>query len=133
MSQAESNVLIIFRRIAEALDMLSDDDLKKLSDPQYVIEMKAIRRRAKDEPSQPTLDTSADDAIAQITLLPNRREAQAVLDSRFPSKKAIEMIARRLDIPIVRQDKVEELRDKIVEATVGARIRSQAIQGTTGA
>jgi hypothetical protein len=60
----------------------------------------------------------------------SRQEAQAFLDARYSSKKAMEMIARRLDLPIVRQDKVEDLRDKVVEATVGARIRSQAIQGT---
>lgn len=133
MSQAEINILIVFRRLTEALDALSEDELKKLSDPQYAVEIKAIRRRAKDDASLFPSDTSAEDAIAQITSLPSRQDAQALLDSKFSSKKALEMIARKLDIPIIRQDKVEDLRDKIVEATVGARIRSQAIQGTTGA
>ena len=55
-----------------------------------------------------------------------------MLDDKYPSKKVLEVIARKLDIPITRQDKIEDLRDKIVEATVGAKIRSQAIQGTTG-
>lgn len=133
MSQAEINLLIVFRRLAEALDSLSEDELKKLSDPQYVVDIKAVRRRTKDEPSLLPADTSAEDAIAQITALPTRQEAQVLLDKKYPSKKALELIARKLDIPIIRQDKVEDLRDKIVEATVGARIRSQAIQGTTGA
>lgn len=133
MSQAEINILIVFRRLGEALDALSEDELKKLSDPQYVVEIKAIRRRAKDDTNLFPPDTSAEEAIAQITSLPSRQDAQALLDSKFSSKKALELIARKLDIPIIRQDKVEDLRDKIVEATVGARIRSQAIQGTTGA
>jgi hypothetical protein len=133
MTQAEITLLIVFRRLTEALDALSEDELKKLSDPQYAVEIKAVRRRAKDELNLLPADTLAEDAIAQITSLPSRQEAQALLDSRFPSKKALEIIARKLDIPIIRQDKVEDLRDKIVEATVGAKIRSQAIQGTTGA
>jgi hypothetical protein len=133
MSQAEIKILIVFRRIAEALDALSEDELKKLSDPQYIVEVKAIRRRTKDDPGLLLPDTSAEDAIAQIAALPSRQDAQALLDSKFSSKKVLELIARKLDIPIIRQDKVEDLRDKIVEATVGARIRSQAIQGTTGA
>lgn len=133
MSQAEINLLIVFRRLTEALDALSEDELKRLSDPQYAVEIKALRRRTRDEPSLPSPDKSAEDAIAQITSLPNRQDAQALLDLKFPSKKALEAIARQLDIPIIRQDKVEDLRDKIVEATVGARIRSQAIQGTAGA
>jgi len=133
MSQAEISLLIVFRRLTEALDALSEDELKKLSDPQYAVEIKATRRRTKDDSSLLPLDTSAEDAIAQITSLPTRQDAQALLDSRFPSKKALEIIARKLDIPIVRQDRIEDLRDKIVEATVGSRIRSQAIQGTAGA
>lgn len=133
MSQAEINVLIVFRRLTEALDSLSEDELKKLSDPQYTVEVKAVRRRAKDERGLPPPDTSAEEAIAQLTSLPSRQDAQTVLDSKYPSKKALELIARKLDIPIIRQDKIEDLRDKIVEATVGARIRSQTIQGITGA
>ncbi|QKO21099.1 hypothetical protein [Rhodoferax sp. BAB1] len=132
MNKTENNILLVFKRLTEALGALSEDELKKLSDPQYSVELKVIRRRAKDEPSHLSLDTSAEEAIAQITALSNRQDAQALLDSKFSSKKALEMIARKLDIPIIRQDKVEDLRDKIVEATVGARIRSQAIQGTTG-
>ena len=133
MSQAEINILIVFRRLTEALDALSEDELKKLSDPQYAVEIKTVRRRSRDDPSLLPPDAYAEDAIAEITSLPSRQDAQALLDSKFSSKKALEIIARKLDIPIIRQDKVEDLRDKIVEATVGARIRSQAIQGTTGA
>ncbi len=132
MNQTETNILIVFRRIAEALNALSEDELKRLSEPLYTIEVKAVRRRIREEPSQLLPGSSAEDAISQISALSSRQEAQALLDSKFSSKKVLELIARKLDIPINRQDKVEDLRDKIVEATVGARIRSQAIQGTGG-
>lgn len=133
MSQAEVNLLIVFRRLTEALDSLSEDELKKLSDPQFSVEIKAVRRRTKEDQGPLVPDNSAEEAIAQLAAQANRQDAQALLDARYPSKKALELIARKLDIPIIRQDKVEDLRDKIVEATVGARIRSQAIQGTAGA
>lgn len=127
---AEIDLRMVFRRITEALDSLSGEELRRLSDPQYSVEVKVIRRRTKDDSNISSPDISAEDAITQVTALPNRQDAQALLDAKFPSKKALEIIARKLDIPIIRQDKVEDLRDKIVEATVGARIRSQTIQGT---
>ena len=49
MSQAEINIITIFRRIAEAVDALSEDEIKRLSDPQYEVELRAVRRRSKDE------------------------------------------------------------------------------------
>lgn len=132
MSQLKTNVLVVLRRLVEALDSLSEEELKKMSDPQYSIEFKAIRRRSKDESKLHFTDANAEEAITQLSMFSSRQDAQVMLDDKYPSKKVLEVIARKLDIPITRQDKIEDLRDKIVEATVGAKIRSQAIQGTTG-
>ena len=130
MSQSEINILTVFRRLSNALDSLSADELNRLSDPQYSVEIRAIRRRSKEETNSISSDTNVEDVIKEITALGSRQDAQALLDSRYSTRKSLEPIARRLDIPIAKQDKVEVLRDKIIEATVGARIRSQAIQGT---
>lgn len=132
MSYEKGGVSVVFRRIADALELLSDVDLKRLADPQYSLEIKAVRRRAKDDLGVLPADSSVADTIIKITAFSNRRDAQDFLDFHCPSKKSLEVVARALDIPIIRQDKIEDLRDKIVEATVGARIRSQAIQGTGG-
>lgn len=130
MSQAHINIITIFRRIAEAIDSLSEDEIKKLSDPQYEVEIKAIRRRSKDDLATPLDPINVDEIINELTGSATRQDAQTYLDAKYSSKKMLELIARRLDIPIIRQDKAEFLRDKIIETTVGARLRSQAIQGT---
>lgn len=130
MSQAEINIVTIFRRIAEAIDSLSEDEIRRLSDPQYEVEVRAIRRRSKDEIATPQESINIEGVIMEIIGLATRQDAQVYLDTKYSSKKLLELIARRLDIPIIRQDKVDVLRDKIIEATVGARLRSQAIQGT---
>lgn len=130
MSQAEMNIITIFRRIAEAVDALSEEEIKRLSDPLYEVEVRVIRRRSKDEIVAPQEPMNVEGIIRDLTASTTRQDAQSLLDSKYSSKKQLELIARRLDIPIIRQDKVEFLRDKIIEATVGARLRSQAIQGT---
>jgi hypothetical protein len=130
MSQAEINIITIFRRISEAVESLSVDEIKRLSDPQYEVEVKAIRRRSKDELVTPVDLVNVDEIIKELFSSATRQDAQTYLDSKYSSKKLLELIARRLDIPILRQDKVEFLRDKIIETTVGARLRSRAIQGT---
>lgn len=130
MSQTETNVSIVFRRILEALNSLSGEEINNLSDPLYSVEVRVVRRQSKEELTLFSADINVEDAINEVSVLATRQEAQALLDEKYLSRKALEPIARKLDIPIMRQDKVEVLRDKIIEATVGARIRSQAIQGT---
>lgn len=118
-----------FRRLADAIERLSEDNFSKLSDESFNIEVRLTRKRSKGESPPPTHDANLANVIEQLTTFPNREEAQQFLNSNFSTRKAIESIARRLDIPISKQDKVETLRDKVIEATVGARVRSQAIQG----
>ena len=130
MSQVASHLLTAFRRVSEALDGLSNEELERLIDPQYTIEIRLVRRRSRDETTLIPEVANLGNSIQTLTDLPSRDEAKRWLEEKFPSKRALEAIARHLDMPVLRQDKLEELRDKIVEATVGARIRSQAIQGT---
>lgn len=118
------------RRLAVALERMSDEELARLNEPGTEIEIKILRRRARDEPApEPLLDLA--DIVVKLTAAANRSDAAKFLDDSFGTKKVLEQIARHLDVVVSKQDKVETLRDKIIEATVGARLRSAAIQGSS--
>lgn len=117
------------RRLVDAVERLSEDDISKLGDESYSIEIRLTRKRNKEDATSPIQETDLANIIEKLTGLANREEAQHFLNANFPTRKSVELIARQLDIPISKQDKVETLRDKVIEATVGARVRSQAIQG----
>ena len=61
--------------------------------------------------------------------LKTREQGYLFLESTFQNKAGLENFARFIDVPVVKKDKVSQLREKIVEATIGAIIRSKAIQG----
>jgi DNA polymerase III gamma/tau subunit len=116
------------RRLAAVVERMSDEELVRLNEPGTEIEIKMLRRRAKEElPPEERLDLV--DIVANLTACPNRAEASKFLERGFETKKILEQLARHLDVAVLKQDKTETLRDKIIEATVGARLRSEAIQG----
>ena len=117
------------RRLAAAVERMSDDELGKLNDPGFEIEIRAVRRRPKDE-SAPEARLDMADIVAKLTASPSRADASKFLENGFETKKILQQIARHLDVAVLKQDKVETLRDKIIEATVGARLRSDAIKGS---
>lgn len=130
MSASSSLAAAALRRIASALGQMSDEELARLNDPGTEIEIKVTRRRSKDElTTKAPLDLA--DTIAKLTGAASRSDASKFLDESFGTKKALEQVARHLDVVVSKQDKAETLRDKIIEATVGARLRSEAIQGVT--
>lgn len=116
------------RRLAAAVERMSDEELARLNEPGAEIEIKILRRRAKDE-RPPEIQLNLPDIVAKLISSASRADAAKFLDEGFGTKKTLEQIARHLDVVMSKQDKAETLRDKIIEATVGARLRSEAIQG----
>ena len=117
------------RRVAKALERMTEDELSRLTDPNCEIEIRVIRRRSKEE-APPAAALNLNEIVTKLTMLPSRGDASTFLESTFETKRTLDQIARHLDVPVLKQDKVETLRDKIIEATVGARLRSEAIKGT---
>ncbi|QBC45040.1 hypothetical protein [Iodobacter fluviatilis] len=119
---------IILQRLVLALEKLTENEIDKLADPSFDIDIKISRHKQKEvNGSEEIIELNA--FVNEITNFKSREEALIFLGKRFSSKKALEQIARFLDIPNIKQDKIETLREKIVETTTGARIRSEAIQG----
>lgn len=52
--------------------------------------------------------------------------------SKCSSRLDFETIAKRMDIPFQKKDTIERLKEKIIESSIGYKIRSQAIQGNNG-
>ncbi|KQY85973.1 hypothetical protein [Pelomonas sp. Root1444] len=129
MSDEAFRMASALRRLAVAVERLSPDDLTKLNDEASEIEIRiVVRRRQKEEPpAEARIDLA--EVVAKLTALPSRSEAAGFLEGAVETKKGLEQIARHLDVAVLKQDKAETLRDKIIEATVGARLRSEAIKG----
>jgi Holliday junction resolvase len=62
-----------------------------------------------------------------------REEGIKVLAEKVSSKDEVIRLARSLDLPTQKDDNLEQLRAKIIESTIGFRLRSAAIQGTQAA
>ena len=119
-----------FQRIVEALAQLSPKDIQHLQNPLYSVEIRVVKlKRAKEEKADLANNVDIDVLIQTLIQSSNRQEAYDVLEKQCPYKKDLEVIVRQLDVPFSKKDKIADLRDKIIETTVGAKIRSQAIQG----
>lgn len=61
----------------------------------------------------------------------DKEKGKAYLESLNLRKVQYEKILKELDSPFDKKDSIARLISKIIEATIGFRLRSQAIQGTT--
>ena len=67
--------------------------------------------------------------IAKLQEFGTREDGRRFLEASMLGKGQLEQLARLLDLPVSREDKADRLIDKIIEACIGSRLNSEAIQG----
>lgn len=119
----------VLTEVIVQLSNLSNKDFEKINDGTYEISINVKKNRS---PSMVTSVSSAakNQAIAdKLHLCKSREEGIDVLSSNFKNMKDLEQFAKSLDVLVLKQDKIDHVREKIVEATIGAVLRSHVIQG----
>jgi Glu-tRNA(Gln) amidotransferase subunit E-like FAD-binding protein len=118
----------IFNELVSSTEKLSQEELEAIANGDFKIDLKIkVARKNKQNVSL----LSNDDMkiiLKQIESCISREEALQFIDKK--PKRELEEIAGYLDIAYLKSDKVESIKHKIIEYSVGTILRSNAIQGT---
>ena len=122
--------LFEIERFISYLDKLSDNDYKLnngIAKIQYnlVDEKKGNDKELKDAKIS---NIDPDEIINALEKLSNRESGEEYIKNKLITRLDYEAVVKKLDIPYNKKDNINKLRDKIIEGTIGFRLRSQAIQ-----
>lgn len=130
MTSKRSELANILRLLADYIDRHPDEELSPIF-RQAAVLMHTVDSHKKDFKRPPgkygLLDVR--ETATKLQTLRTREEGEALLQNMAMHRRALESLARYLQLPVQRDDTVERLRAKIVENTIGSRLRSEAIQG----
>lgn len=130
MSNRRSELSNILRRLADYIDRHPDEELAPIFEqaarlmPATGPAKKAIPKRVEQITREVVMEIAA-----KLQQTMTREEGETLLLARIPNRKGLEALARYLNLPVQRDDSVDRLRTKIIENTIGSRLRSSAIQG----
>lgn len=110
------------------LETLSDADLKKLETGEYSIGLKIIKAGSTLTMRYEEKHVNYADVIEKLSTCDSRELGHKILNDYFSSKRDLELFAKHIKVYVMKQDKVDKVREKIIEGTVGAALRSSAIQ-----
>jgi len=114
---------IILSEIEIELNCLSESNISKLEDS-YSISLKVVKIKG----SATITEDLKNEILKELQKCKTREEGHAILAKLLNTKKDLEAFARFLDVSVLRQNKAQ-IKEKIIESTVGAVIRSNAIRG----
>ena len=127
MSRNNFYVLEMERFLA-FLNKLSQAMVKEIENGEKRIEINVISTsKESDEPQQQN-SVVVSESISLLSSMQSREEAYSYLSSSDLKKTDLEAICKQLDLPFTKKENIKALQEKILEGTVGYKLRSQAIQ-----
>ena len=114
---------------------LNEDDIIQLENGKMNIKFEIINSNPKNKKNKnESLKLFSDKVnpkliISELFQINNREEGEKYITEKKFTRSDLELVCKELDIPFNKKDTIEKLKDKIIEGTIGFRLRSQAIQG----
>ena len=127
MSRNNFYVLEMERFLA-FLNKLPQVVVKEIENGEKRIEINVIS--TPKESDEPILQNSVvvSESISLLNSMQSREEAYSYMSSSDLKKADLEAICKQLDLPLTKKENIKTLQEKIIEGTVGYKLRSQAIQ-----
>lgn len=116
-----------FRSLAKFLEDLSDDERNRLILGDLKISF-SLQESSSTRAETTTWD--ATEVVKTLTEFSVRDDAENWIKHADLSKKQLHQALKSIDVPWDKTDKVERLREKLIENTIGFKLRSKAIQGS---
>ncbi len=120
---------IILEALAKQLTQLSEPDIDKITNGTHQLSIKLVKKKVEQLDSKQLTEIQKEELLSRLNNCVSRKDGHTIVSEVLKNKKELEQFARHLDVLVQKQDKLEQIKDKIIEATVGAVLRSNAIQG----
>jgi hypothetical protein len=125
-------LIVLLRTLTEIVETSSDQELEALQEirlSQIIASDSTGQKRRSKRASEITSPLDVTDVLDALSKIQTRDAGFAILEHRDLNKRELEAVARKLDLPVFREDSTQRLAEKIVEGSIGSRLNSSAIRG----
>jgi hypothetical protein len=130
MTNKRTELANILRRLADYVDRHPDEELAPIFEQAAALMQTAgSQKKSHFDSSAKLHQEDMRELATKLQQLSSREAGESFLKDEISNRQGLEQLARFLQLPVQRDDTVERLRAKIVENTIGSRLRSSAIQG----
>lgn len=117
------------RVLSQFLRSLTDEDIEAIEQGRARLTVTPARQLGErgERSKPPGIDVDA--IVTRLRASGSLDEGRAVLDSGAHRRDDLRVVAQALDLPAPKEDTIGRLRERILDATIGFRLRSNAIRG----
>lgn len=125
----EIDLVVEVERYISFLKSISLKDLESIvnKEKEIVFGLKQIQGKEIDTDKAIKLG-NVDAIITMLEGMDSREEGKQYVQSLSLNRKQLELILKKLDVPVQKKDTIVKLYAKIIDSTIGYKLRSAAIQ-----
>ncbi|WP_162641558.1 hypothetical protein [Streptosporangium sp. 'caverna'] len=122
-------VAIILQQVARLIKGLPSEDLEDLAKGRKKIIIEERTKRSKSITSGQIEASDLEQIREALSEFGERDSGKEYLNRLDLSKANLQELAYFMDLPIPKSDTIDSIKDRIIESTIGYKLRSQAIRG----
>jgi hypothetical protein len=128
---SKNSALSVLRIITKMISTMSQEDLEALGSGKARLTI----TRSSTEQSELRLDRTKGGAVdfdklrSELGAMQSTEAGFEILDEARLTRAELERMARSLDLPVMKQDSIRRLEEKLIEALIGSRLNSRAVRG----
>jgi len=127
--KTKKNIIIEqYNALSSFLQKLTEMDMLDLENGDKEIKFEIMYKEKHIAKTFSIDESSMLDIISELNKMTSRENGLELLNNKCSLRQDYESIAKRIDIPHSKKDTIDKLKEKIIEGTIGFRLRSQAIQ-----
>ena len=110
---------------------LSDEEIEQINSGECFISHEVIKNkpRKSEEIKNKINEIDCHIILSDIESISSRSQGRDLVDYYLKNKAQLEVFAKYIDVAVMRSDRIDRIKENIIESTIGAKLRSQAIQG----
>ena len=126
---AKQQVVSLLRDLASQIQKMDDSEIESVLAGESRLEIRPPQKKSKRQRTRNRyLDEESEKLQDALQNTDTREHARELIDSFLHTKEELTRFARVLDIPVPKSISSEQIKDRLVEGTVGYRLRSAAIR-----
>ncbi|CAO96449.1 hypothetical protein [Erwinia tasmaniensis] len=122
-------VASVFIELQKEIESLSDADIKKIESGDFTITLKVFKNTTAAGDIKALPEQITNEVLNELKECKDRQAGYKILSNKFKTRKELEAFAKKINVYVMKQDKVDKIKEKIIEGVIGASLRSTAIQG----
>jgi hypothetical protein len=120
----------VLKQVSSLLRRLTPEDIENLIAGRARLTCEAIPKKGAINKTAAPAIPNPEEVKAALSAFGSREEGLAYLDDLGLNREKLRLLASAFDLPVPRSDTVDKIKGRLVEATIGYRISSEAIRGS---